>query len=495
MVRVLLVMLLMAAAGQARSAVDDTLQQLSSATLMERGRQYFEQRQAAKALACFLTVSRRTQDSAQVRIRALNNAACVYKYLDRDNLKAYDYLTRAYRLCDSIHYDEFMPVIMVNMGDLINDNNANSQSAGMSKEAHDIFDQCMRRAVVTRNWELMTTAFFNLSNQNYSLPLERYELLFSSEIPDSTPDLHYARLQYRALEHLQQRQYAEARNCFEQQLACISARWEPVRDSIASYASIAHTYHEEGDYGHAISYLERALEVAEQSDVADQADYIRQKLTAAQAQLLDNRQRLQQYVILGVGIVLLIVIGMAYLLWRKNRELWQRNKSLYRKNLQLLDVERRAHQLQRDYEQQLTKQSAPQQQQPVVDTKYNRSNLNDERRETLAYRIGEILDDPATICQQDFTLAKLAKMADTNTTYASQVINEKYGMAFSNVLAGLRIKEACRRISDEREQYSQLTIEAIGGSVGFKSRTAFINAFKREVGLTPSEYLRMAAGK
>ena len=37
-----------------------------------------------------------------------------------------------------------------------------------------------------------------------------------------------------------------------------------------------------------------------------------------------------------------------------------------------------------------------------------------------------------------------------------------------------------------------MTIEAIAIGVGFKSRTSFINAFKREVGLTPSEYMRMA---
>ena len=39
------------------------------------------------------------------------------------------------------------------------------------------------------------------------------------------------------------------------------------------------------------------------------------------------------------------------------------------------------------------------------------------------------------------------------------------------------------------------TIEAIASGTGFKSRTTFVNAFKRETGLKPSEYLRMAAAK
>jgi AraC-like DNA-binding protein len=65
-------------------------------------------------------------------------------------------------------------------------------------------------------------------------------------------------------------------------------------------------------------------------------------------------------------------------------------------------------------------------------------------------------------------------------------------MTFSILLGNHRVKEACRRISEEGERYTTLTIEAIASGVGFKSRTAFINAFKREVGLTPSEYMRMA---
>ena len=89
-------------------------------------------------------------------------------------------------------------------------------------------------------------------------------------------------------------------------------------------------------------------------------------------------------------------------------------------------------------------------------------------------------------------MGKLAKMADSNTTYASQVVNEKYGTAFSNVLSSYRIKEACRRMGDVGGAYGHMTIEAIAADVGFKSRTSFINAFKREVGLTPSEYLRAA---
>jgi YesN/AraC family two-component response regulator len=125
---------------------------------------------------------------------------------------------------------------------------------------------------------------------------------------------------------------------------------------------------------------------------------------------------------------------------------------------------------------------------------YSKSSLNDEQRETLILRIQETLSNPEVICQQDFSLAKLAKLINSNTTYVSQVINEKYGMAFSNLLGSYRIKVACQWM-DEPAKYGNLTIEAIASGTGFKSRTTFVNAFKRETGLKPSEYLRMAAAK
>ena len=104
------------------------------------------------------------------------------------------------------------------------------------------------------------------------------------------------------------------------------------------------------------------------------------------------------------------------------------------------------------------------------------------------------MNDADVICQQDFTLAKLAKMIDSNTSYVSQVINEKYGMTFSNLLGHFRVREACCRM-DDVEHYGKMTIEAISESVGFRSRVTFFSAFKREIGMSPSDYWKIAKSK
>lgn len=504
----------------AKTAVEDydSLSQFSSDDLMESGRRFFEQRVGSKALACFYIVSERyatSKDSEAVRlsIRAMNNCGCVYKFLYYDYLQAYEYFIRAYDLCEQTDYDEFMPIVMVNLGDLLNDYSARYASQSLAQQARQLFEQCLEQATERKNWELMTTAFFNLSNQNYDLDLKKYEVIFSDEVPDSTPDLTYVRLQYQGIHHIQQGNYVDARECFLRQLGAVTARWEPERDTLSTYMSIAHTYRLEHNYPLAVEYLEKAFQKSEQNSVDDQAIGICEQLAELYALMGDSRQQQhyhllylelkdktidnrlssigelnyihelrkeeqrarelslrqqrQQTALIAGGTVLLVVLLMAFLLWRKNRELSARNKSLFEMTQQVMKVEAEEQQLRRS------------------------SRQSDEHRESLIQRILEILENPEMICQQDFTVARMAKLAESNTTYVSQAINEKFGVAFSNVLGSYRIREACRRMNDT-EHYGNQTIESISEGVGFKSRTAFSNAFKRETGLTPSEYLRMA---
>ena len=497
----------------------DSLAQFDSQTLMESGRRHFEDRQAARALSCFYIVSERYDDSksadeAHLSIRAMNNCGCVYKFFYYDYQQAYEYFTRAYDLCEQTGFEEFMPMVLVNLADLFNDYSGSYDSQPLAQQANEIFEHCMEQAVASKNWELMTTAFFNLANQNYDMDLSKYGVIFSDEIPDTIADLAYVRLLYQGIQHVQQGRYADARDCFQRQIDVISTPWEPEIDTLSSYMAVAHTYRLEQDYANAVSCLEKAFEMATERNITDQSIGICQQLAEVYQLAGDDRQwqhyhllhlemkdethanRLasigelnyfhelqkadkrahelaeqkhrQQMGMFAGGAVLLVVLLMAALLWRKNRELMARNKSLYEKTQQVMKAESRMLHCQRN----------------------NRQST--EGRESLTLRIRELLENPDVICQQDFTVARLAKLVDSNTTYVSQAINEEFGATFSNVLGSFRIKEACRRMND-RMNFAHVTIEAISEGVGFKSRTTFVNAFKREVGLTPSEYLRMAS--
>ena len=68
----------------------------------------------------------------------------------------------------------------------------------------------------------------------------------------------------------------------------------------------------------------------------------------------------------------------------------------------------------------------------------------------------------------------------------SQVINQETGKNFKAYINSFRIIDAKAMLNDEKA--SNLSIEGIGLEVGFKSKSSFYEAFKKETGLTPSGY-------
>lgn len=508
------------ARGQSESL--DELSQCSWDSLMEEGRDFFQKREASKALSRFLVVGEGRAEASdrhkqELAVRALNNAGCVFKFFYYDYPRAYEYFNRAYELCKKIDYVSFLPVILVNMGDLLSDYGLTHYSPAILDEARNLFNDCFEKSIKDKNWELLTTSFFNLSGLDYNIDLSKYKAIFSSEIPDDTPDIEFVRLQYMGIKNLQERRFKEARDCFSLQLGVINTRWEPRRDSICAYINIAETYKDEKDYDSEARCLLQALDLADSSQIVDLGADIANKLAECYKNLGDDNQFLKfhtlflekrefmhnarlsnigelkylsdlreeevraqksaiknkylRFIAFILGLVLLVIIFFTAVILRKNKALKGRNMRLF-EQYQLL----------------LAADSAPK------GEKYGRSNLDDSKKEELISRINEVMNDPDQICREDFSSKELAQLVASNTSYVSQVINEKYGVSFSTLLGNSRIKIVCHRISDD-PQYQKLTIEGIANSVGFKSRTAFINAFKREVGLTPSQYIKMAAEK
>ena len=84
------------------------------------------------------------------------------------------------------------------------------------------------------------------------------------------------------------------------------------------------------------------------------------------------------------------------------------------------------------------------------------------------------------------TIYDLAKMISTNYKYLSKTINKEYGQNFVSYINHFRIIEAKELL--QKPENNNYTIEAIGEMSGFKSKSAFNLAFKKNTGYTPSEY-------
>lgn len=113
------------------------------------------------------------------------------------------------------------------------------------------------------------------------------------------------------------------------------------------------------------------------------------------------------------------------------------------------------------------------------------------RHAELMKAIDAVLADPEVYCNPEFSIAELARLVDSNTKYVSMAINESTGMNFRSYINSLRVKIARVRLTSSAE-YSNRTIQAVSESVGFKSTSNFVIAFKKVMGVTPSAYQKLA---
>lgn len=90
--------------------------------------------------------------------------------------------------------------------------------------------------------------------------------------------------------------------------------------------------------------------------------------------------------------------------------------------------------------------------------------------------------------KEDVSLKDLSSLMEANPNYISKTINAGAGMNFNEFVNTYRIDESKERLLNQA--YKHLTIEAIGKSVGFRSKSAFYNAFKKYTDLTPSQYVK-----
>lgn len=115
-------------------------------------------------------------------------------------------------------------------------------------------------------------------------------------------------------------------------------------------------------------------------------------------------------------------------------------------------------------------------------------NIKEETNQEIKDNLLKYIEAEKPYLNSELNIIDLAKKIGTNQKYLSQIINTDFEMSFINFINKYRIKEVIKLMNEESA--SNYTIETIGEMAGFKSKSSFYNAFKKETNETPSVYFK-----
>lgn len=106
----------------------------------------------------------------------------------------------------------------------------------------------------------------------------------------------------------------------------------------------------------------------------------------------------------------------------------------------------------------------------------------------LKNELHSLMEDQKLYTDVNLSLDTLATALELNPKQLSMVLNNVLGKNFYDFVNHYRVKEVKERLKDLSSR--NLTIEAIANQAGFKSKSSFNAAFKKQVHMTPREFMR-----
>lgn len=284
-----------------------------------------------------------------------------------------------------------------------------------------------------------------------------------------------------------------------------------LNEHIGSLRDLSRLYEKSGNRRIAIIYKSRYLELADSIRFSEEKDKLHsnEMLYALDSNAntirgLNAIRTMQWRWLMALSSILLIVLILLIILFKQKKALSQAWSSLYERNLRQIKEEENFRSTIKELESKLslfTQQPSDSGKQEVdnVDSVINQRSsidsrslaMNNQLKEDLASKIRELTEHSDYFYKSDFNLTQLAEILNSNTRYVSEAVNDVIGKSFRDLMNECRIKRAMEMLGDN-ENYGNLTIKAIGESVGYKSSSTFISVFTRMTGLKPSVYQKLA---
>jgi AraC-like DNA-binding protein len=130
--------------------------------------------------------------------------------------------------------------------------------------------------------------------------------------------------------------------------------------------------------------------------------------------------------------------------------------------------------------------------QEVAKEKYSNSGLSESKKNDILAALNLFLkSEEKPYVNPKLSLKEVSSKLSVLSNQLSQVINEKTGYNFNQYINGFRVEESKMILGSS--QFSKLTIDAISEKAGFKSKSAFYQAFKTHTGMTPKQFVENRA--
>lgn len=124
--------------------------------------------------------------------------------------------------------------------------------------------------------------------------------------------------------------------------------------------------------------------------------------------------------------------------------------------------------------------------QDIPEPRYEKSGMTDRVAEDLVGKLLDVMDSEKPYLNNKLTLPELASLAGTSAHNLSEVINSRLEQNFFEFVNSYRVKEVQRRMADPDNAH--LTVLAIALDSGFNSKSTFNSIFKKQTGVTPSQF-------
>jgi AraC-like DNA-binding protein len=121
-----------------------------------------------------------------------------------------------------------------------------------------------------------------------------------------------------------------------------------------------------------------------------------------------------------------------------------------------------------------------------VDERYSKSGFSLSEASELKVRLLNLMTSERPYRNSKLTLPDLAAMLETTTHHLSQTLNSQIEANFYDFVNSYRVDEVKSRLADPSSRH--LTILSIGLDAGFNSKSSFNSVFKKQTGMSPSEY-------